>query len=292
MDNNFERIMQLMEHKSPSTKQEKKKGCGVVECTQKAGDGSTYGVIRENNKFYVKRLNDSNAELIAENFVHLSKNAPVSYDSIAVAKNTMSYKVRKINEDTGLKEAFDLWNPNKATLLNEGKALRDEMNREKSLCEGKVIDADNTGNPEAPKDSKSTATTAYVEKGKPEENRDNAHKEYVAPKGNVKPDMERDVKIQDKDSAKMVKPYTKQAPKQVNEEQETIYEIELHSFGDHPRYGKEPMSTPAEPSGEMNDWADSSLKHKGRYSQKIGDSAPFVDAVTESVLKKLGLKKK
>lgn len=64
----------------------------------------------------------------------------------------------------------------------------------------------------------------------------------------------------------------------------------LDVFGKHPRYRKEPMSTPANKDVKVGtadkDWCDVSVKGNQAYGQKIGSSAPFekeVDALTEKV---------
>lgn len=68
-----------------------------------------------------------------------------------------------------------------------------------------------------------------------------------------------------------------------------INEAELHVFGDHPRYQKEPMTLPpnTEPAKGMNTWDDDSAKG-GVYGKKIGSSAPFddkiIDMLTDAVM--------
>lgn len=64
----------------------------------------------------------------------------------------------------------------------------------------------------------------------------------------------------------------------------------LDVWGKHPRYRKEPMSTPANKDVKAGtadkDWCDASVKGNQAYGQKIGSSAPFekeVDALTEKV---------
>jgi hypothetical protein len=67
----------------------------------------------------------------------------------------------------------------------------------------------------------------------------------------------------------------------------------LHNFGDHPGYGREPMTTPVEYELELNgshDWNDDSAKGKKPFGKKIGSSAPYekvVNAVTKEVFKTL-----
>ena len=84
--------------------------------------------------------------------------------------------------------------------------------------------------------------------------------------------------------------------KNINTLQEAIDKIvkeevtKLDVWGKHPRYRKEPMSTPANKDVKAGtadkDWCDASVKGNQAYGQKIGSSAPFekeVDALTEKV---------
>lgn len=76
---------------------------------------------------------------------------------------------------------------------------------------------------------------------------------------------------------------------------------ELNVWGKHPRYGKEPFSTPDNKEvlagTAEKDWNDDSVKHDTQYGKKIGDSKPFdkkVEMLTDQVVKliKESLKKK
>lgn len=84
--------------------------------------------------------------------------------------------------------------------------------------------------------------------------------------------------------------------KNMNALQEAIDRIvkeevtKLDAWGKHPRYRKQPMSTPANKEvlagTAKGDWNDESAKGEQPYGQKIGSSAPFekeVDALTEKV---------
>lgn len=69
----------------------------------------------------------------------------------------------------------------------------------------------------------------------------------------------------------------------------------LDAWGKHPKFGKEPMTTP--PNKEKfvgtadRDWNDDSAKGEKRYGLKIGDGKPFdekvVDLLTDQVLAKI-----
>lgn len=88
----------------------------------------------------------------------------------------------------------------------------------------------------------------------------------------------------------------KKEEKNMNTLQEAIDRIvkeevtKLDVFGKHPRYRKQPMTTPANKEvlagTAKGDWNDESAKGEQPYGQKIGSSAPFekeVDALTEKV---------
>lgn len=73
-----------------------------------------------------------------------------------------------------------------------------------------------------------------------------------------------------------------------------VSEEVLHVFGDHPRYGKEPMELPANTEVKKGtadkDWNDDSAKGSERYGKKIGSSAPFtqtVDRIITDAIKSL-----
>lgn len=79
-----------------------------------------------------------------------------------------------------------------------------------------------------------------------------------------------------------------------DEEDEELYEVELHDFGKHPSYRKSPMKLPPNkevaPNG-ARDWNDESAEGEEPYGKKIGSSAPFEKAVkmiTDSVMESLG----
>lgn len=97
--------------------------------------------------------------------------------------------------------------------------------------------------------------------------------------------------------------------KQINRITESVFKAlklnedttELHVFGKHPRYRKQPMSTPANNEVIVNDgdkdWNDDSVKNTNGFGVKKGSNAPYdAEAISqyvfEDVMNKLGLKKK
>ena len=78
------------------------------------------------------------------------------------------------------------------------------------------------------------------------------------------------------------------------DDEEELYENELHDFGKHPAYRKAPFSLPANrevaPNG-ARDWNDDSVEGELPYGKKIGSSAPYekvVQIITDSIMESLG----
>lgn len=78
------------------------------------------------------------------------------------------------------------------------------------------------------------------------------------------------------------------------DDEEELYENELHDFGKHPAYRKAPFSLPANrevaPNG-ARDWNDDSVEGELPYGKKIGSSAPYekaVQVITDSIMESLG----
>lgn len=79
-----------------------------------------------------------------------------------------------------------------------------------------------------------------------------------------------------------------------DDDEEELYENELHDFGKHPAYRKAPFTLPANrevaPNG-ARDWNDDSVEGELPYGKKIGSSAPYekaVQVITDSIMESLG----
>lgn len=80
------------------------------------------------------------------------------------------------------------------------------------------------------------------------------------------------------------------------EDEIEITESELHDFGKHPAYGKQPMTTPSVKGGKVfgRDWDDESVKGDEPFGKSKGNSAPYIDdivniitdSITSQILKK------
>lgn len=76
-------------------------------------------------------------------------------------------------------------------------------------------------------------------------------------------------------------------------------EDELHDFGKHPTFTKQPMTLPPNkevaPNG-ARDWNDKSVEGEKQFGTQIGSGAPFdekvIDIMADSIMKKMGFLKK
>ena len=78
------------------------------------------------------------------------------------------------------------------------------------------------------------------------------------------------------------------------DDEDELYEGELHDFGKHPAFRKKPMTLPANkevaPNG-ARDWNDESAEGEEPFGKQIGSSAPFekaVQKITNSIMESLG----
>ena len=78
------------------------------------------------------------------------------------------------------------------------------------------------------------------------------------------------------------------------DDEDELYEGEIHDFGKHPAFRKKPMTLPANkevaPNG-ARDWNDESAEGEEPFGKQIGSSAPFekaVQKITNSIMESLG----
>ena len=73
----------------------------IVEFHQKGADGRTYGIIRENNKFYIKVAPAKDTEIVAEDYDYIggiTNRKTYEYPSYALASKQFDLKMMSINE--------------------------------------------------------------------------------------------------------------------------------------------------------------------------------------------------
>ena len=170
IDTQLERMKYLMEFKNTTPKTDTKAG---IEYHIDAANGTTYGIIRENNMYYIKTTTPDKAT-IKESYEYMggyNYRNEHGYKSFNEATKHLELELMAVNESLGKHEDVSvLLNPNKGKedLQTLSEAARVELDRMHRIMEhsekiGKYninenIDAKNTGDPES-KDNASPKDT-------------------------------------------------------------------------------------------------------------------------------------
>lgn len=151
----------------------KKQMGGTMEYHAIGADGKAYGIIRENQKFYIKTADKKN-ELVAEAYDYIGgfcNKKRYEYTMLSEAKKNFDMKLMTIKESYSPKTSSDI---NKFTVVSEemsvcGKNMMNEIARQRQILnnvaaimnESSTIGVNNVGNPEAPR------TTSFEPKAGP-----------------------------------------------------------------------------------------------------------------------------
>ena len=170
-DAQLQRMKSLMTY--GAVKENKKQTCGAMEYHAIGADGKAYGIIRENQKFYIKTADKKNETVVeAYNYIGgFNNKKQYEYAGLSEAKKNFDMKLKSIKESYKVKVTSDL---DKFSILSEdmsicGKNMMNEIARQRQIManaaaimnESSTIGASNTGNPEAPK------TTSFEPKAGP-----------------------------------------------------------------------------------------------------------------------------
>ena len=164
IDNQMERMQFLMEYKT-TPKVDTKAG---IEYTINTADGKTYGIIRENNMYYIKTTTPDKAN-IKESYEYIGGHNyrnEHGYKSFNEATKHLELEVMCINEAMGKHEDVSVvLNPNKGKedMKTLTEAARTELDRIHQIFEN----SGNIGhykNPFSDKESKGTASAENTEK--------------------------------------------------------------------------------------------------------------------------------
>lgn len=289
-DNNVQdRILHLMEFKNISGKQDKNSiSKGKIEYQKKAADGINYAIIQEGNRFYLKKEINENFEYING----IRNKEKFSYQSIGTAKIELALKIKKINESLGAENAFDILNPENKdnSILNEGKVIRNELERNKQLMESVEEFANkNTTSPDD--DFEETIEVETVGNDSDPNTTDNTMSPYIE---EVKPvDMERDIEV---DKKVDVETAYKEKPKHISFSPKQIEMIKGTSAQkpcecekkDEPK--EEPKKEDEKVNEEPKEESKDESKDKKEEGLEINES--LLRKITEMVAEKLALKKK
>ena len=160
-DAQLQRMQSLMTY--GAVKENKKQVTGTMEYHAIGADGKAYGIIRENQKFYIKSTDKKN-EMIAEAYEYIggfNNKKQYEYNMLSDAKKNFDMKLMSIKESYSPKTNLSLTDFEvKGDYMSDcGKNMMNEIARQRQIMnnaaaimnESSTIGCNNTGNPEAPK---------------------------------------------------------------------------------------------------------------------------------------------
>ena len=160
-DAQLQRMQSLMTY--GAVKENKKQVTGTMEYHAIGADGKAYGIIRENQKFYIKSTDKKN-EMIAEAYDYIggfNNKKQYEYNMLSDAKKNFDMKLMSIKESYSPKTNLSLTDFEvKGDYMSDcGKNMMNEIARQRQIMnnaaaimnESSTIGCNNTGNPEAPK---------------------------------------------------------------------------------------------------------------------------------------------
>lgn len=137
MNNELQRMKELMGY--GLNEGSKKNGQSIVEYHQVGADGQTYGIIKENNKFYIKVAPKKDTEVLAEDYDYIGgfmNKKQHEYSTYTIAAKQFGLKMKSLNEaNTKTAVSIDLFKPTEDAewQINETREMRNEINRFKQI---------------------------------------------------------------------------------------------------------------------------------------------------------------
>ena len=137
MNNELQRMKELMSY--GLNESSKKNGQSIVEYHQVGDDGQTYGIIKENNKFYIKVAPKKDTEVLAEDYDYIGgfmNKKQHEYSTYTIAAKQFGLKMKSLNEaNTKTAVSIDLFKPTEDAewQINETREMRNEINRFKQI---------------------------------------------------------------------------------------------------------------------------------------------------------------
>jgi len=131
------RMKQLMNY--GLNESSKKSGQSIVEYHQVGADGNTYGIVKENNKFYIKVAPKKDTEVLAEDYDYIGgfmNKKQHEYDTYTVASKQFGLKMKSLNEaNAATKVSISPFKETKDAewQINETREMRNEINRFKQI---------------------------------------------------------------------------------------------------------------------------------------------------------------
>lgn len=137
MNNELQRMKELMSY--GLNESSKKNGQSIVEYHQVGADGQTYGIIKENNKFYIKVAPKKDTEVLAEDYDYIGgfmNKKQHEYSTYTIASKQFGLKMKSLNEaNAKTAVSIDLFKPTEDAewQVNETREMRNEINRFKQI---------------------------------------------------------------------------------------------------------------------------------------------------------------
>ena len=161
----LQRMKSLMTYGAVNEKKEQ--NCGAMEYHAIGADGKSYGIIRENQKFYIK-VAPKNKEMVVESYDYIggfNNKKDYEYNSYSKALKNFEMKMSSLREAHNASVNIESLRPFevKGEVMTEGtKKMMAEIARQRQIMnnvcaimnESTTISANNTGNPEAKKTAK------------------------------------------------------------------------------------------------------------------------------------------
>ena len=106
----------------------------ILEYHMKGADGNTYGIVRENNKFYIKIAPKKDTELMAEDYNYIggvNNKKEYEYSTYAMASKQFDMKMMSLNEAYLLNKqtVVEMKTVDADWQVNETKEMRAEIER-------------------------------------------------------------------------------------------------------------------------------------------------------------------
>lgn len=106
----------------------------ILEYHMKGADGNTYGIVRENNKFYIKIAPKKDTELMAEDYNYIggiNNKKEYEYSTYALASKQFDMKMMSLNEAhlSNKQTVVEMKSVDADWQINETKEMRAEIER-------------------------------------------------------------------------------------------------------------------------------------------------------------------
>ena len=259
-----------------------------VEYSTMGADGKSYGIVRENNKYFIKVAEPHEGEMLAEDYDYIGgymNHRAYEYDSYKNALKQLELKLMSLNEAKNCKTPIqESYRPNaieeKKVEMTEG--MQAEIARQRQIManacrimkESVNIGANNTGLPEAPE----TAPSSQTELNKP-----------FSEVG--KATLDKDMKKTASDPKKQGEPFDKKgeatnADLESDKNKKGGDSNKTAPFKEDPKHAPENNVATQKPKGgkavKMNESETLAINSNPDYMDKskgteVGDDAPFTE---------------